>query len=36
MYVMIRKFMYILMPLVKSGESFSEEKAIKESCINFN
>ena len=32
----IRKFMYILMAIVKSGESFSEEKAIRESCINFN
>ena len=32
----IRKFMYILMALVKSRESFSEEKAIRESCINFN
>ena len=32
----IRKFMYILMALVRSGESFSEEKAIRESCINFN
>ena len=27
----IRKFMYILMAIVKSGESFSEEKAIRES-----
>ena len=32
----IRKFMYILMAIVKSGESFSEEKAIRESCINFS
>lgn len=32
----IRKFMYILMAIVRSGESFSEEKAIRESCINFN
>lgn len=32
----IRKFMYILMALVKSKESFSEEKAIRESCVNFN
>ena len=32
----IRKFMYILMALVKNGESFNEEKAIRESCINFN
>ena len=32
----IRKFMYILMALVKSGKSFDEEKAIRESCINFN
>lgn len=29
----IRKFLYILMAIVKSGESFSEEKAIRESCI---
>ena len=32
----IRKFMYILMAIVKSGESFSEEKAIRESCIKFS
>lgn len=32
----IRKFMYILMAIVKSGESFNEEKAIRESCINFS
>ncbi len=32
----IRKFMYILMSIVKSGESFNEKKAIRESCINFN
>ena len=32
----IRKFMYILMAIVKSGKSFSEEKAIRESCINFS
>ena len=32
----IRKFMYILMALVKSGKSFDEEKAIRESCISFN
>lgn len=32
----IRKFMYILMALVRSGKSFDEEKAIRESCINFN
>ncbi len=32
----IRKFMYILMAIVKSGESFSEEKAIRESGIKFN
>lgn len=29
----IRKFLYILMAIVKSGESFNEEKAIRESCI---
>ena len=29
----IRKFLYILMSIVKSGESFNEEKAIRESCI---
>ena len=29
----IRKFLYILMAIVKKGESFNEEKAIKESCI---
>lgn len=32
----IRKFMYILMAIVKSGESFDEEKVLKESCINFS
>ena len=32
----IRKFMYILMTIVKSGNSFDEEKAIKESCISFS
>ena len=32
----IRKFMYILMAIVKSGKSFDEEKAIRESCINFS
>lgn len=32
----IRKFMYILMAIVKSGNSFDEEKAIKESCISFS
>ena len=32
----IRKFMYILMAIVKSGNSFDEEKAIRESCINFS
>ena len=32
----IRKFMYILMAIVKSGNSFDEEKAIRESCINFH
>lgn len=32
----IRKFMYILMAIVKSGESFDEEKAIRESCISFS
>ena len=32
----IRKFMYILMAIVKSGKSFDEEKAIKESCISFS
>ena len=32
----IRKFMYILMAIVKSGNSFDEEKAIRESCISFN
>ena len=32
----IRKFMYILMAIVKSGKSFDEEKAIRESCISFN
>lgn len=29
----IRKFVYILMALVKNKSSFNEEKAIKESCI---
>lgn len=29
----IRKFLYILMAIVKSGESFNEEKAMRESCI---
>ena len=29
----IRKFTYILLAIVKTGESFSEEKAMKESCI---
>ena len=29
----IRKFTYIMMSIVKSGESFNIEKAIKESCI---
>ena len=29
----IRKFVYIMMGIVRTGESFSEEKAIKESCI---
>ena len=32
----IRKFMYILMAIVKSGKSFDEEKVIRESCISFN
>ena len=32
----IRKFMYVLMAIVKSGNSFDEEKAIKESCISFS
>lgn len=32
----IRKFMYILMAIVKSGESFNEKKAIRESCISFS
>ena len=32
----IRKFMYILMAIVKNGKSFDEEKAIRESCISFN
>jgi hypothetical protein len=27
--------MYILMAIVKSGNSFDEEKAIRESCISF-
>lgn len=29
----IRKFTYIMMSIIKTGESFSKEKAIKESCI---
>ena len=29
----IRKFVYIIMSIVKTGESFSIDKAIKESCI---
>lgn len=29
----IRKFTYIMMSIIKTGESFSVEKAIKESCI---
>ena len=29
----IRKFVYILMAIVKNKESFNEEKARKESCI---
>ena len=29
----IRKFVYIIMSIVKTGESFSVDKAIKESCI---
>ena len=32
----IRKFMYILLAIVKSGKSFDEEKAIRESCISFS
>ena len=32
----IRKFMYILMAIVRSGKSFDEEKAIRESCMNFS
>ena len=32
----IRKFMYILMAIVRSGKSFDEEKAIRESCISFS
>lgn len=32
----IRKFMYILMAMVKSGKSFDEEKAKRESCISFS
>lgn len=32
----IRKFVYILMAIVKSGDSFDEERAIRESCISFN
>lgn len=29
----IRKFTYIMMSIVKTGESFNVEKAVKESCI---
>ena len=29
----IRKFLYILMAIVKNKESFDEEKARRESCI---
>ena len=29
----IRKFVYILMALVKNKDSYNEEKAIRESCI---
>lgn len=29
----IRKFVYIMMSIVKTGESFNEEKAMRESCI---
>lgn len=29
----IRKFVYILMAIVKNGESFDKEKAMRESCI---
>ena len=29
----IRKFVYILMAIVKNKESFDEEKARRESCI---
>ena len=32
----IRKFVYILMALVKHKDSFGEEKAIRESCILSN
>ena len=32
----IRKFVYILMALVKNKDSFDEEKAIRESCILSN
>ena len=32
----IRKFMYILMAIVRNGNSFDEEKAIRESCISFS
>ena len=32
----IRKFVYILMALVKHKDSFDEEKAIRESCILSN
>ena len=29
----IRKFVYILMAIVRNGKSFNKEKAIRESCI---
>ena len=29
----IRKFVYILIAIVKNGESFDEKKAMRESCI---
>ena len=32
----IRKFMYILMAIVRNGNSFDEDKAIRESCISFS
>ena len=32
----IRKFMYILIAIVKNGKSFDEKKAIRESCISFS